>query len=164
MEEDILADLADNLPALEIPMPDIWVRLKPTSPFRTVKSVETAISLLQDDGIDSVRIVSESEGRLHIINADGFLEPLSPNWDPARSVMRRTEFPVTYKPFNLDVLRHAGWLARGSNYMGRRVKAVIERKITGIDIDDADDFELSAALISMRPRPAFLQDVIHDPN
>jgi CMP-N,N'-diacetyllegionaminic acid synthase len=163
MEEDILADLASNLPALGIPMPDIWVRLKPTSPFRTVKSVETAILLLKNDDIDSVRIVSESDARLHVINADGFLEPMSPNWDPARSVMRRSEFPTAYKPFNLDVLRHAGWLARGPNYMGRRIKPIFEHKITSIDIDDADDFELADALISLRPRPAFLTKFIHDP-
>src|SRR6266496_5238877 len=30
MDEDILADLGDNLPRLGIPMPDLWVRLKPT--------------------------------------------------------------------------------------------------------------------------------------
>src|SRR6476646_5746696 len=164
MEEDILTDLAGNLPALGIPMPDIWVRLKPTSPFRTVKSVNNAIALLNNDDIDSVRIVSETEGRLHIINADGFLQPMSPDWDPKRSVMRRSEFPATYRPFNLDVFRHAGWLARGSNYMGHRIRPIIENKITGIDIDDESDFDLAAALISLRPRPAFLTDFIHDPS
>ena len=40
MEEDILADLAANLPRFGIDMPDVWVRLKPTSPFRSVRSVE----------------------------------------------------------------------------------------------------------------------------
>jgi len=163
MEEDIFADLASNLPALDIPMPDIWVRLKPTSPFRSVKSVETAISLLNDDSIDSVRVVSESDARLHVINADGFLEPLSPNWDPARSVMRRSEFPTAYKPFNLDVLRHAGWLERGANYMGRRIKPIVENRITGLDIDDMDDLNLADAIISLRPRPEFLTEFIHDP-
>src|ERR1700759_1679759 len=33
MDEDILADLRDNLPRFGISMPDLWVRLKPTSPF-----------------------------------------------------------------------------------------------------------------------------------
>lgn len=163
MEEDILSDLASNLPTLGIPMPDIWVRLKPTSPFRTIKSVNKAIALLKNDDIDSVRIISESEGRLHVISTNGFLEPMSPNWDPKRSVMRRSEFPAAYKPFNLDVFRHTGWLARGSNYMGSRVKPIIEAKITGIDIDDEADFNLADALISLRPRPAFLRDFIHDP-
>src|SRR5438046_6015417 len=50
-----LADLASNLPALGIEMPDIWVRLKPTSPLRSVRSVEAAIAALEaDPGLDSV--------------------------------------------------------------------------------------------------------------
>jgi CMP-N,N'-diacetyllegionaminic acid synthase len=164
MEEDILADLASNLPAFGIPMPDIWARLKPTSPFRTVTSLETAIALLDDDSVDSVRIVSESDARLHVINARGFLEPMSPTWDRARSVMRRSEFPVVYNPFNLDVLRHALWIERGSAYMGERVRPIVEHKITGLDINDEDDFELVRALISARPRPAFLEPFVHDPS
>jgi CMP-N-acetylneuraminic acid synthetase len=164
MEEDILADLAANLPRLGIAMPDVWVRLKPTSPLRSVRSVEAAIAALEaDSALESVRIVSETESRLHGVNADGYLEPLSAQWDPGRSVMRRDEFSRAYKPFNLDVLRHALWLERGSAYMGRRIKPIFEHRITGLDIDDEDDFELAKALISIRPRPAFLEPFVHDP-
>jgi len=200
MEEDVLADLASNLPGLGIEMPDIWVRLKPTSPLRSVRSVEAAIAALEadpglgiempdiwvrlkptsplrsvrsveaaiaaleaDPGLDSVRIVSEAEARLHVVNKDGYLEPLSPQWDPGRSVMRRDEFPRAYKPFNLDVLRHALWIERGSAYMGRRIKPIVEHRITGLDIDDEDDLELAGALISIKPRPQFLKPYIHDP-
>jgi CMP-N,N'-diacetyllegionaminic acid synthase len=164
MEEDILADLAANLPRLGIALPDVWVRLKPTSPFRSVRSVETAIAALSaNPKISSVRIVSETEGRLHVVDEDGYLVPQSPHWDRRRSVMRRDEFAHAYKPFNLDVLRHALWLEYGSAYMGERVMPIIEHKITGLDIDDEDDFELASALISARPRPAFLAPFIHDP-
>src|SRR3990167_8192857 len=37
MEEDIVADCAEKYPALGIAIPDIWVWLKPTSPFRRVE-------------------------------------------------------------------------------------------------------------------------------
>jgi N-acylneuraminate cytidylyltransferase len=47
--------------------------------------------------------------------------------------------------------------------MGSRVKPIVEHKITGVDIDEADDFELVDALISIRPRPAFLKKFVHDP-
>jgi hypothetical protein len=47
--------------------------------------------------------------------------------------------------------------------MGRRIKPIIEHKITGIDIDDVDDLELVQALTAARPRPAFLEPFIHDP-
>ena len=164
MEEEILADLAENLPRLGIPLPDIWARLKPTSPLRSTRSVAEAIAALENDGtLHSARIVSEADARLHVIDGDGFLEPLLPTWDRNRSIMRRVEFPRVFKPFNLDVFRHAGWVERGSAFMGTRVKPIVEHKITGMDIDDEDDFALMRTLIGMRPRPAFLDPYIHDP-
>jgi CMP-N,N'-diacetyllegionaminic acid synthase len=164
LDEDILADLDANLPRHGIELPDIWVRLKPATPFRTVASVQGAIAALAaDPTLDSVRIVSEADARLQVINAEGYLEPLLPIWDPARSVMRRSEFPRAYKPFNLHVFRHAGWRERGALYMGHRIKPIVEHKITGIDIDDEDDFDLVKALIETNPRPAALEPFIHDP-
>lgn len=164
MDEEILTDLRDNLPRFGIPMPDVWVRLKPTTPLRTVRSVEAALAALErDPSLHSVRIVSEADARLHVVNAQGFLEPLLSTWDPARSFVRRTEVPRAYKPFNLAVFRHSGWLERGSAFMGSRVEPIVEHKITGLDIDDEDDFELVKALIEARPRPAFLGPLVHDP-
>src|SRR5262249_31773764 len=59
LDEEILANMAENLPRLGIPMPDLWVRLKPTTPFRSVRSVEAAIAALEADAsLDSVRIIS----------------------------------------------------------------------------------------------------------
>ena len=86
-----------------------------------------------------------------------------PNWDRNRSIMRRVEFPRVYKPFNLDVFRPAGWAGRYSKFMGWRIKPIVEHKVTGIDIDDEDDFTLVDALISAKPRPKFLEQVVHDP-
>ena len=164
MEEEILADMADNLPKFGIALPDIWARLKPTNPLRSVASVEAALAELESDvNLDSVRIVSAADARLHVVNRLGYLEPLLPTWDPNRSIMRRTEFPPTYKPFNLDVFRHSLWVERGSAYMGRRIKPIIEHKITGLDIDDEDDFTLLRTLISIRPLPNFLKPFVHDP-
>lgn len=46
--------------------------------------------------------------------------------------------------------------------MGSRIKPIIEHKVTGIDIDDGDDFELASALIEARPE--FMQPYIHIPS
>ena len=162
-DEHILADLSENLPSAGIALPDIWVRLKPTSPFRSVASVEKALRLLEDDNVDSVRIVSESEARLHVINSEGHLEPLLPAWDRARSVMLRSEFPTAYNPFNLHVFRHSGYVSRGAHYMGRRVVPIVEHKVTGIDIHDEEDFQIAEALMAATPRPDFLRRYIHEP-
>ncbi len=163
MEEDIFSDLNINLPKFGIALPDVWARLKPTNPFRSVPSVKSGIAALSDPKIDSVRIISEADARLWRINSDGFLEPLLQTWDPVRSIMRRSEFPRVFKPFNLDIFRHAGWVERGSNFMGSRIKPIVDHKLTGFDIDDFDDFQLVEALISITPRPDFMRPFIHDP-
>ena len=162
MEEDILADLAATLPRLGIPLPDIWVWLKPTCPFRDASAVHEALAILRDrPDIDSVRIVSEADARLHRINDEGLLEPLLPSWDPKRSKMRRSEFPKVYQPFNLEVFRHAGWVERGSLFMGRRIHPIVRPRITGLDVDDRDSFEIIKALIEARPRPDVVARHIH---
>jgi CMP-N-acetylneuraminic acid synthetase len=162
MEEDILADLDAALPAAGIELPDLWVWLKPTCPFRDPAAVAEALSLLRDrPDLDSVRLVSEADARLHRVNAEGFLEPLLPIWDPARSKMRRSEFPRVFQPFNLEVFRHEGWRARGALFMGRRIHPIVLPRITGLDVDDADGFEIIRALIESRPRPGVVARHIH---
>ena len=158
MEEDIIEDMAANLPERGIPLPDIWLRLKPTNPFRRLDHALEAISILKArPDIDSVRHVNKTESRQQIINAEGFLEPLSADWPANRSVIRRNEFPDTYQVFNLDVLRHANWQKLGSAYMGRRVLPIVGEAITGLDINDRDSFELVKTLIEARPRAAIVE-------
>jgi len=162
MEEDILADLAENLPRHGIDLPDIWVWLKPTCPFRSTDAVEEAIGILERaPDVDSVRIVSEADARMHRINADGFLEPLLKEWDPRRSKMRRSEFPKVYQPFNLEVFRHAGWAERGSLFMGRRIRPIVRPRITGLDVDDQDSFDIIKTLIESKPRAEIVRKYTH---
>ena len=162
MEEDILADLDATLPGLGIPLPDVWVWLKPTCPFRDPAAVAQAIEVLRSrPEVDSVRLVTEADARLHRINAEGWLEPLSPDWDPTRSKMRRSEFPKTYQPFNLEIFRHEGWRARGGLFMGRRIHPIVLPRITGLDVDDREGFEIIRALIEATPRPDIIARHIH---
>jgi CMP-N-acetylneuraminic acid synthetase len=164
MEEAILADMEANLPNYGIPMPDIWLRLKPTNPFRRVDHALQAIEILKNrPEVDSVRHVSPSETRLCRINDQGYLEPLLSGWPEGRSVIRRTEFPKAYQVFNLDVLRHVNLARFGSGYMGKAILPIIGDSITGLDINDADDFELVKALIEMRPRPDIVARHIVEP-
>ena len=37
--------------------------------------------------------------------------------------------------------------------MGSRIFPIVEHKITGLDINDAEDFEIIKLLIELRPRP-----------
>lgn len=165
MEEDIIADLTQSLPARGIPVPDVWIRLKPTNPFRRIAAVQEGLHHLKNDPtIESVRIVSPADPRLVRKNDSGFLEPvLKDIWDPKRSVMRRTEFPDAYSPFNLDLFRHKNWETMGSGYMGRNILPIVDHAITGLDINDGDDFDIVKAMIEMRPRPDIVMKFIVPP-
>lgn len=163
-EEDILADLAENLPRCGIPLPDIWIWLKPVNPFRSVPPVLEAVKILRDRGdIDSVRLVSEADPRLHSLTEHGFLAPYGGGWDPCVSKMPRNKFPKTYYPYNLEVFRHEGWVKRHALFMGDRILPIVQPRITGFDIDDRDTLEICKALIEMRPRPDLVSRYICDP-
>jgi CMP-N,N'-diacetyllegionaminic acid synthase len=161
-EAEILTDLAASLAAHSIALPDIWVWLKPVNPFRDPETVAAALCILAErPDVDSVRIVSEADARLHAVDAAGFLAPYGPGWDPALSKMPRSRFPKVYQPYNLEVFRHRGFVERGGRFMGSRIVPIVASRITGIDIDDAETFEIAKALIEMRPRPAVVARHIH---
>jgi len=160
--QNILEDLAANLPLRSIPTPDVWVSLKPVNPFRSIASVENGLRILAErPDVDSVRIVSEADPRLHQIGGDGFLVPYGPGWDPRQSKMLRSQFPKVYQPYNLEIFRHQVWVERDSQFMGNSIVPIVAAKITGLDIDDNDTFEIAKALIEMRPRPEVVARHIH---
>ena len=152
-EEDILADLDARLPQHGIALPDIWVWLKPTNPFRSLAAVRQAIDILATrPEVDSVRLVTEADARLQVINADGYLEPLLSAWPAGYSKIPRDRLQKTYFPFNLEVFRHRGWAAWKQGFMGRKILPLHQPRITGLDIDDRDGFDIIKALIESRPR------------
>lgn len=164
MEELILADMEANLPKHGIPLPDIWLRLKPTNPFRRVDHARQAIDILKArPEVDSVRHVSAGETRLCRINEEGFIEPLLSGWPKGRSIIRRTEFPRAYQVFNLDVFRRSGLARFGSGFMGTAIVPIIGEAITGLDINDADDFELVKSIVEARPRAAVVTRLLVEP-
>ncbi len=152
-EEDILEDLNERLPAHGIELPDVWVWLKPTSPFRKPDAVREAIDLLRSrPEVDSVRLVSEGDSRLEVINAEGYLEPLLDAWPRHLSKIPRTYLPKSYFPYNLEIFRHRGWVEHRKGFMGSRVLPIVQSRITGVDVDDRDGFDIVKALIESRPR------------
>lgn len=158
-EEDILEDLNERLPSHGIPLPDVWVWLKPTSPFRKLSAVLEALHVLKTcPEIDSVRLVSEGDARLQIINSSGYLEPLLKEWPANLSKIPRTFLMRTYHPFSLEVFRHRGWVQHRAGFMGTRIFPIIQSRITGLDIDDRDGFDIIKALIEATPRAPIVSE------
>jgi CMP-N-acetylneuraminic acid synthetase len=158
-EEDILGDLDPRLPAHGIELPDIWVWLKPTSPFRSVANVHEGLEILRTrPEIDSVRLVSEGDARLQVINGEGYLEPLLKEWPTELSKVPRTRLVRTFHPFSLEIFRHDGWVKGGTAFMGRKILPILQSRITGLDIDDRDGFDIIKALIETRPQAPIVAD------
>jgi CMP-N,N'-diacetyllegionaminic acid synthase len=160
--EAIIADLAANLPKFAISLPDVWINLKPVNPFRSLEHTLRGLDILaRCRDVDSVRIVSEADARLHYIDEQGFLRPYGNGWDSNLSKMFRSQFPRVYQPYNLEIFRHEGWVRWDRKFMGELTVPIVAPKITGIDIDDRDTFEIAKALIEMRPRPDVVARHIH---
>lgn len=158
MEEDIIADYVDQ----GNDVPDIWVWLKPTSPFRSIDDVQNGIrTLVEYKYVDSVRLVTEADARLQVINELGWLEWISLAAAFGRSKMRRTEVPKVYKPFNLEIFRHRVWRRHPALFMGTNIHPVPCAKITGLDIDGQEDLDLVRALVELTPRPDWLKPYVH---
>jgi CMP-N,N'-diacetyllegionaminic acid synthase len=161
-EEDIISDLQENLPQYGYSMPDLWVWLKPTNPFRSLSAGLEAIQLLRKDpNIDSVRIVSEADIRLQKINEQGYLESIPKQWVTKYSKMPRTAFPKAYSPYNQETFRHRCWLEYGARFMGDRIKPIICSRLTGLDVDDVEGFRLIQALIESQPRHPHVAEYLH---
>jgi len=143
MEEHVLADLDQSLAAHGIEPPDILVWLRPTFPFRAVDDVKTALALLEE-GVDSVRLVTEAEPRLYEV-VDGYLRPRFD--DAGRSMIRRQEFPATWRVFHTDIFWYRN-LRLGERFLGSRVKAVPVHKICAMDIDGIEDFDMIDAILN----------------
>jgi CMP-N,N'-diacetyllegionaminic acid synthase len=151
MEEDILADLDRTLEPAGVPLPDLWVWLRPTAPFRSLDLTHAAIKRVVDDpSVEAVQFAVVSDPRLHTMAEDGRLDPWTPDWNRKRTKMRRTEFPPVYAAHNVDVSRHQVWREQGQLYLGRPL-AAIGPAITGLDIDDLDSFDVVRSLIEAKP-------------
>jgi CMP-N-acetylneuraminic acid synthetase len=160
-EEDILDDLNARLPGHGIELPDVWVWLKPTSPFRTLDGVRKGLDVLrQRPEVDSVRLVSEADARIHVINAEGYLEPLLKEWPAGYSKIARNRLARTFFPFNLEIFRHSGWVKGRTAFMGHKIVPILQSRITGLDIDDRDGFDIIKALIESRPRAPIVAEHI----
>jgi CMP-N-acetylneuraminic acid synthetase len=145
MEEDILADLDLKLKERRIEPPDVIVWLRPTFPFRSFDDLKFGLSKL-DHSTDSVRLVTEGEPRLYEIR-NSYLFPRFE--DGGRSMIRRQEFPGTYKVFHTDIFWYRN-ISKGKKFLGDKVRAIPVHKICSMDVDGIEDFEMIEALISSK--------------
>lgn len=131
--------------------PDIFVQLRPTSPFRRVDQINEAVQRLTEhpeaDSIRAICVPFQNPFKMWQIQSDGFLKPLI-----------KTEFP---EPFNMprqalpDVYWQTGYVdaawsttvTKKGSMTGSRILPLIIDPSYWIDIDSTDDWRRAERLI-----------------
>ena len=135
--------------------PEIFVHLRPTSPFRDPDLISEAIqlALFQMGNISAIRSVQEmSETAYKTVEFDEndfLISSFSRNRDLESSNLPRQHFPVTYSPNGyVDIIfpkniSDCNYL-HGSSVMGFKTDSIIE-------IDSENDFKICESLLSISP-------------
>jgi CMP-N,N'-diacetyllegionaminic acid synthase len=137
----------DRLDAVGPPV-EVFVHLRPTSPFREPGLIDRAVSLLRSHpGVDSVRSVSpvaKTPFKMWFVDDEGFMEPVVGSWEEeCFNRPRQALPPVWTQDGTLDVVR-AG-VVRGGSMTGRRVLA-LRHDSPLVDVDTAEDLERARSI------------------
>jgi CMP-N-acetylneuraminic acid synthetase len=130
------------------PRPGAVMLLQPTSPFRSVNSIRSAIKQFRD--LDGESVVSVSKATTHpywcrSIDERGALQPFCPG---NVSTARFQDLPAAYQLNGLIYLAATDTLLREKSFYGARTQAlVIESDYEALDIDTALDFALAQTLL-----------------
>jgi len=143
--------------ANEHSVPDILVRLRPTSPLRPPDCVDAAIELLRSDqSIDSVRGVVEASQDPHKmwrLRADGTMMPLLDGEATGAFNRSRDQLPQTFWPTgHIEAVRTAIIRERGS-MSGDRIRALVVDAAYASDIDTEADWQRTEWLLEHIDRP-----------
>jgi CMP-N-acetylneuraminic acid synthetase len=131
--------------------PDIIVQLRPTSPLRSVRHIEQAISLLLDhpeaDAVRTVCVPFQNPFKMWQIQEDGFMRPLLKMEYPEPYNMPRQALPDVYwQTGYVDAVWSRTVLVKRS-MTGERILPLIINPDEWIDIDSPDDWRRAERLL-----------------
>jgi len=136
-------------------VPDIIVKLFPTSPFRRVESIDNCIELMfknpEADSVRSVRKCTEHPYKMWKIEGN-FLEPFIP-WDQkpkeAHTLSYQVLPPVYVNNASIDVTKPETILKKKS-ITGTKILAYVMDEIESVDINNMLDFYFAEMLIERK--------------
>ncbi|MCR4275188.1 MAG: acylneuraminate cytidylyltransferase family protein [Candidatus Wolfebacteria bacterium] len=141
---DVLSHAVDWFEKNEGAVPDLLVYLRPTTPFRDLKLIDSAIDIfIADDQATSLRSaheLAEPPQKMFQIGEDGYFKGFFPN-DPRSDYhdLPRQMFPKAYHPNGyVDIVR-SGFIKEGKMVFGPRILSFITPII--VEIDRPEDFE-----------------------
>jgi CMP-N-acetylneuraminic acid synthetase len=124
------------------------VLLQATSPLRQVVDVQQALARLTSGAFDLVMSVTEADRgvlKWGQLQADGRFVPLS---SPEHCFANRQSLPPVYKPNGAVYAMHAPWFMEQQSFVSERMGTVVMPPERSFDIDNVEDFERCAALLS----------------
>ena len=132
-------------------LPEVFVHLRPTAPFRRPGWIDEAVALLlahpEADSVRSVSPPAQHPWRMFSIGPDGMLLPIMRHEHPTPYLPRRQDLPpVYYYNCVIDVTRRATLLGKRS-MTGDRMFPFLMATDDAFDIDTRRDLEIAQALL-----------------
>jgi N-acylneuraminate cytidylyltransferase len=124
------------------------VLLQATSPLRQVVDVQQALARLASDAFDLVMSVTDADRSVlkwGQVMPDGRFVPLS---KPEHCFANRQSLPHVYKPNGAVYAMDAQWFIEQKSFVSERIGTVVMPAERSFDIDNMNDFERCAALLS----------------
>jgi N-acylneuraminate cytidylyltransferase len=147
LDFDVFDHLLHYLKTNENYVPDIVLHLRPTSPIRDIKDIDTMISILaKDDSIDSVRSISVSKKspyKMWFMDNNQIIKPIIKS-DELYNYPRQL-LPLTFVQNGvIDVIR-TSTITEKKSISGTHIKGYVTE--FDFDIDDYDDLAKVEKLI-----------------
>jgi N-acylneuraminate cytidylyltransferase len=124
------------------------VLLQATSPLRQVADVQAALQRLASGAFDLVMSVTDAERSVlkwGLVQPDGRFVPLS---SPEHCFANRQSLPPVYTPNGAVYAMNAPWFMAQQSFVSERMGTVVMPPERSFDIDNVEDFERCAALLS----------------
>lgn len=119
--------------------PELLLLLQPTSPFRKPSSIDSALELIEDQGVEAVVGTTElhrSPSTLFSMNEYGYLQPLG---------QKKTPNPV-FTPNGALYLIRCSALREQRTFFPKQLRALQMSERESVDIDTCFDWQVASAL------------------
>lgn len=131
--------------------PDIVVQLRPTSPFRRVRHIESAVELLLSrpdaDAVRTVCVPFQNPFKMWHIDRQGFMRPLMQTDHPEPYNMPRQVLPDVYWQTGYVDATRANTILEKDSMTGENILPLIIGAEEWVDIDSKDDWRRAERLL-----------------
>lgn len=131
--------------------PEIVVQLRPTSPFRRVRHIDTAVQrLLEQPKADSVRTVCtpfQNPFKMWRVGEDGYMRPLMQINHPEPYNLPRQSLPEVYWQTGYVDAAWADTILSKNSMTGERILPLVIDASEWVDIDSPDDWRRAERLL-----------------